>query len=311
MTIPSKMQAACCTAYGDPGVLQLKSLDVPQISSKQLLIRVYASSVNSGDVIVRALGGHQLQRLGIRLFLGWSRPRRSVLGVCYAGVVVAAGEQTSQFKVGDRVFGLTGFRFGCHAEYVAVNEKSCLSTLPAGASYEEAAAMLFGGQTAHYFLKKAGVLQNSELNILIYGASGAVGTAAVQMAKAYGHRVTAVCSDYNAPLVAALGADDLLFYNRPDWQLIKTRFEVVFDAVGKFSRQLAAPLLKQQGKYFSVASLDYASEKTEQLHFIQKLFEKGQLKACIDKSYRLDEIADAHRYVETGRKKGNVVLRMI
>jgi len=305
------MQAACCTAYGDPGVMQLKSLAVPRFGPKQLLIRVYASSVNSGDVVVRALRGDMLQQLGMRLFLGWSRPRREVLGVGYAGLVVAAGEQTSHFVPGDQVFGLTGFHFGCHAEYLVVGEKSCVSYLPAGASYDEAAALLFGGQTAHYFLKKAGALENSGLDILIYGASGAVGSAAVQMAKAVGHRVTAVCSDYNATFVAALGADDLLFYNRGDWRETSTRFELIFDAVGKISEKQAAPLLQTQGKFLSVASFDYAKENTEQLHFIQNLFEKGQLKACIDKTYQLEEIADAHRYVETGRKKGNVVLRLI
>lgn len=302
------MKAAICTKYGSPEVLEIHEIKKPVAKGNEILIRVMATAVNSGDVRVRGLAVSGFMKILMRLVLGISKPRKPVLGSVYAGIVVAIGEKVSKFKPGDSVFGMTGFQFGAHAEYIAVHEDNIVSFMPSNASYEEAASIIFGGQTAIYFLEKFGIFKKSEPKILVIGATGSVGSAAVQIARFYGAEVTAVCSSAGKDLVRSLGLLDIILYDKEDFTKHNQKFDFVFDAVGKTTKQQCRELLKPDGIYKTVGGMEYAKESRNQLLLLKELFEKGHLHAVIDKRYSLEEIVAAHQYVETGRKKGNVVL---
>lgn len=302
------MKAAVCTAYGAPEVIQIKQIAQPQAGKNQLLIRVKASAVNSGDVKVRGLKVNLFLRIAMRLIFGWRKPRKSVLGVVYSGVVEQTGEGVGEFQAGDEVFGLTGMNFGAHAEYMVQKHNSVVVKKPRNASFEEAAALLFGAQTAIFFLSKTKLFTQKDLKVLVYGASGAVGTAAVQLAKHYSAKVTAVCSDRNAAFVSELGADRVIAYNQHNIQNLDAQFDVVFDAVGFLKKKDCRHLLGKNGQFYSVAGPNYAREDRSQLELVKHLFEAGRYKAIIDRVYPLDAIVEAHRYVDSGRKRGNVVL---
>lgn len=304
------MRAVLCTRYGGPDVLQIATLPKPSPGKREMLVRVMASSVNSGDVRVRGLAVSGFLRIVMRIVLGFTKPRKPVLGTVFSGVVEQTGEEVSTFKPGDEVFGLTGFRFGAHAEYLVCPAGSVVHKKPSNATFEEAAAIAFGGQTAVYFLKKAGIESLSNPRVLIYGATGSVGTAAVQLALHYGASVTAVCSSAGESLARQLGADQILLYDQQDFAQVPSKFDIVFDAVGKTTKKQCAPLLDTKGKYLTVGGLDVADEQVEQLQLLAHLFDQGQFNPTIDRTYSLDEIAEAHRYVDTGRKKGNVVLKV-
>lgn len=280
------------------------------VREDEILIKIMATAVNSGDIRVRALAVEGAMKLVMRLVLGITKPRKPILGTVYAGRIVETGAKVTKFKTGDMVFGMTGFKFGTYAEYVAVKEKGAVAPMPKGASFEAAASLVFGGQSAIYFLEKAKLPEKDSPEILVYGATGSVGSAALQIAKHYGARVTAVCSSQGEPLVRALGITDILLYDREDFTKTPKRFDCVFDAVGKTSRKQCVHLLTEGGVYKSVAGLEIASETQEQLQLLKELWEQGKLEAVIDRSYPMDRIVEAHRYVETGRKKGNVILRV-
>lgn len=214
------------------------------------------------------------------------------------------------FSVGDKVFGMTGFSFGTHAEYVVISQEDNVLEMPGNASFEEAAAILFGGHTALYFLEKAKLSTELGKRILVIGATGSIGTSAIQIAKCYGARVTAVCSSAGKSVVESLGITDIVVHDKEDFLNLPTRFDFIFDAVGKTTKEQCKPLLKKGGVYKTVGGLDAASESIGQLRVLKTLFEIGFLKAVIDRTYSLDEIVEAHRYVDTGRKKGNVVLQI-
>lgn len=302
------MKAAVCKAYGAPEVIQIKQIAQPQAGKNQVLIRVKASAVNSGDVKVRGLKVNLFLRIAMRLIFGWSKPRKSVLGVVYSGVVEQIGDGVSEFQAGDEVFGLTGMNFGAHAEYMVQKQNSVVVKKPRNASFEEAAALLFGAQTAIFFLSKTKLFTQKDLKVLVYGASGAVGTAAVQLAKHFSAEVTAVCSDRNAALVSELGADRVIAYNQQNVQSLDDQFDVVVDAVGFLKKKDYRHLLGKNGQFYSVAGPNYAREDRSQLELVKHMFEAGRYKAVIDRVYPLDEIVEAHRYVDSGRKRGNVVL---
>jgi NADPH:quinone reductase-like Zn-dependent oxidoreductase len=306
----NKMNAVICTAYGAPEVLKLAKIDTPAIGAKEIRVKIIATAVNSGDVRVRAMDANWWQRVLMRLIIGINKPRNPVLGTVYAGIVVARGEGVTEFAVGDEVYGLTGFGFGTYAEYIRVKANGTVLHKPVNASFEEAAAILFGGQTAVYFLQQAGIEKRAGQKVMIYGASGAVGVAAVQIAGYYNAGVTAVCSEANAALMQSIGADEVICYNTHHIAQCATRFDLVFDAVGKMPAVQGKKLLRAGGLFKSVAGGDYAKESRAQLELLRKLFEGGHLKAVIDRTYPLSEAVQAHVYVDAGHKKGNVVLKV-
>ncbi|MBX2945772.1 MAG: NAD(P)-dependent alcohol dehydrogenase [Cyclobacteriaceae bacterium] len=302
------MKAAICTKYGSPEVITIQEVSKPISAKHQILVKVMATAVNSGDVRTRSLDAKGILKFLMRIVLGWSKPRKSILGTVFSGVVESIGSHVTKFKAGDKVFGMTGFQFGTHAEYIVVNEKSHTLPIPINAGFEEAAAIIFGGQTAIYYLHKAKINQKQQPKMMILGATGSVGVAAVQIAQYYKAKVTAVCSSEGKELIKDLAADSILLYDKVDIAQCTEKFDIVFDAIGKYHKKQYKRLLNENGAHISVSS-GYASESLEQLQLLKKLFELGHLKAVIDKTFSLDQIREAHGYVDTGHKKGNVVIK--
>ena len=302
------MKAAICTQYGSSNVIEIMERPKPTISSNEVLIKVMASAVNSGDVRVRGLMVNPLLKIVMRMVLGWKKPRKDILGVALSGIIEEIGSQVSKFKVGDEVFAMTGMRFGGHAQYAALKETSAMTLKPKLASFEEAAVIPFGGTTALHFLRKAKISKNN--NVLIYGASGSVGTSAVQVAKYMGANVTAVCSDRHREKIVSLGIKNILDYKSDAFKNLDSKYDIIFDAVGKIKRSKVNHLLKPQGRFISVKGNGVASEKKEDLMLLAKMFDEGKLKAVINRTYPLDEIGLAHDYVDKGTKTGNVAIKI-
>lgn len=303
------MKAVICTKYGAPEVLQLQEVSKPIPKDSQILIKIVATAVNSGDARVRSLDVNGFMKVLMRLVLGISKPRKPILGTVFSGIVESTGNKVSKFKVEDKVFGMTGFKFGTYAEYITVNQNSNVIEMPKNATYEQAVAIIFGGQTAIYFLEKAKIAEKSKPKILIIGATGSVGTAAIQIAKYHKADITAVCSSEGQKLVVELGVTNSILYDKEDFTKQKEKFDIIFDAVGKSNRKQCEKLLNGNGIYKSV-SLTNATETIQQLQLLKELFEKEEFKAVIDRTFQMDEIIEAHRYVDTGRKKGNVILKI-
>lgn len=305
------MKAVICTKYGPPEVLQIREVPKPVAKDNEILIKIMATTVNSGDVRVRGLDvGGLFMKTVMRLVLGFTKPRKHILGIVYSGVVEEVGAKVSKFKKGDKVFGMTGFNFGTYAEYIAVKEKSILALMPKNASFEEAASLIFGGQSAIYFLEKAHIHQKTNPKVLIIGATGSVGSAAIQIAQYYHGNITAVCSSEGKSLVESLGVTKIILYDKEDITKLTETFDIIFDAVGKNTKKQFKSHLAKGGIFKTVQGFEIASESQEQLAFLKTLYESGKLKAVIDKTYTIDQVVEAHRYVDTGRKKGNVVLKV-
>ncbi len=307
-SVAPEMKATICTMYGPPEVLKIETLATPVPKPGQVLVKIVASSLNSGDVRVRALAVEGWMKWMMRLAMGWSKPRKPILGVSFSGIVAGIEAGVSHYNVGDRVYGLTGFNFGCHAEYTTISEKAMFAPMPYNMPFQEGAAILFGGQTAIYFLLKSGIDKFKNPKVLILGGTGSVGTSAIQIAKYYNAQVTAVCSSSGAALCSQLGADQVIAYDREDFTRSTQKYDIILDAVGKYTQKQCKELLTKNGIYKTVGGMEYASEKPEQLALLTKIYNKGMLTAVIDKHYSLDQIVEAHRYVDTGRKKGNVVI---
>jgi NADPH:quinone reductase-like Zn-dependent oxidoreductase len=305
-----KMKAIICTEFGQPEVLQLREIDKPVPGKKEVLIRIYATTVSSGDCRIRRQdlsGVPFLQKVMARMVLGNSKPRSPVQGLWLAGKIESTGEAVSQFHVGDKVYARTpDTKFGAYAEYASLSEKSIMSLMPSNLSFEEAIALPFGGVTALYFLKKTNVQKDSK--VLIYGASGAVGSMAVQIAKYYGATVTGVSSTTNTDLVKSLGADRVIDYLKEDFLADNDLYDIVFDTVGKINYPKIKTLLKSEGKYISVVTSGHAQFGITDLVTLTKLTESGKIKPVIDRKYSFEQMAEAHRYVDLGHKKGNVVI---
>jgi len=317
------MKAMVHTRYGSPDVVHLEAVEKPVPKDDELLIRVVATTVNRTDC-----GFRDPEPFFVRFISGLRAPKQPILGSEFAGEVEAVGTVVTAFESGDRVFGLTGTRFGCHAEYLCVREAGVVATIPASMTYEEAAAIPDGATLALSCLKRAG-LQGGQ-DILIYGASGSIGTAGVQLAKHLGANVTAVCGTRNLDLVTSLGADAVIDYTAGDFTKSGATYDFVFDAVGKSSFARCKRLLKPGGTYIATdlgflwqvpflmlwtsrfgdkkAILAIPKESKKNITLFTELIAAGELRAVIDRRYPLEQIAEAHRYVETERKTGNVVV---
>jgi NADPH:quinone reductase-like Zn-dependent oxidoreductase len=316
------MKAIVCERFGPPEVLQLKEVEKPAPKTNEVLIRIYATTVAIEDPDMRSSPG-----LG-----GLSKPRRPILGWYLAGEIEEIGAEVVRFKVGDQVFGSTGMRLGTYAQYIALPEDAALVLKPVNMSYEEAAAIPNGALTALPFLKVKGNIQKGH-KVLVNGASGTVGTSAVQLAKCFGADVTGVCSTANLELVKSLGADHVIDYTQEDFTQNGQTYDIIFDAVGKRSFSECKKSLADKGVYlftvpkpallwailrtsiaggkrakFSATALRPAATKIEVLETVKELIEEGKVRAVIDRRYPLEEMVEAHQYVEQGHKKGDVVI---
>jgi NADPH:quinone reductase-like Zn-dependent oxidoreductase len=282
-------------------------VEKPTPQEDEVLVEVYATTVSSGDCRMRSFSVPASKWIPARLVLGLARPRRAIQGLWLAGRIEAVGKDVRQFHISDKVYGRTpDTRLGAYAEYTCLPENSLMAPKPSNVTYEEAVAVPFGGLTALYFLRKGKICSGQK--VLIYGASGAVGTSAVQLAKHFGAEVTGVCSTANLELVRSLGANMVIDYTKEDFTESNELFDLIFDAVGKISYSRSKKALGPNGKYLSVLSSEHAKTGTEDLILLTKLVEAGKIKPVIDRRYPLEQMAEAHRYVDKGHKKGNVVI---
>ena len=322
------MKAIVYERYGPPEVLELREVAKPTPKDNEVLIKTYATTVTTGDWRVRSLNVPVGFGLIGRLVLGVSRPRQPILGTELAGEIELVGKDVKKFKTGDQVFAFSGASMGCHAEYKCMPEDGAVALKPANLTYDEAAAISFGGTTALNFFRR-GKLQSGE-KVLVNGASGGVGTAAVQLAKHFGANVTGVCSTANVELVRSLGANHVIDYTKEDFTRNGETYDVIVDIAGTapFSRSKGS--LKEGGRlllvlgglpdmlqipWISLTSnkrviAGPAAERAEDLRFLAKLAEAGEFKPVIDRRYPFEQIVEGHRYVDTGHKKGNVVITL-
>ncbi len=323
------MKAIVCTKYGPPDVLQLKDVEKPTPKDHEVLIKVHAATVTAGDCELRSLKFPLLLQPLVRIGFGFRGPRKKILGQELAGEIEAVGKDVTRFRKGDQVVGWSGLGLGAYAEYICLPENGVLAIKPSNMTYEEAVALPVGGLDAVYMLRR-GHIQSGE-KVLILGAGGSIGTFAVQLARYFGADVTAVDSTGKLDMLRSIGADQVIDYTQEDFTTSGETYDVIFDVVGKssFSRSvrlltlkgrylLANPKLSQRvrGRWMSRRSSKQviawkaraASEYTEDFRFLKELIEAGQIQSVIDRCYPLEQTAQAHRYVDAGHKKGNVVI---
>lgn len=323
-----KMKAILHTKYGPPDELQLKEVAKPIPKDNEVLIKIHATTVTTSDCNVRNFTFVPKSFMFFaRIMFGFKKPKINILGIDLAGEIEAVGKDVKRFKIGDQIFGSPGTNFGAHAEYICVSEDGALVIKPSNMTYEEAAAISLAGNTALFFIRDLAKIQAGQ-KILIHGASGAIGTYAVQLAKYFGAEVTGVCSATNVEMVKSLGAVKVIDYTKEDFTKNDETFDVIFDVVGKTTFSECKGLLKQKGIYLEnmlelkdMLKMMWTSviggkkikggvskESVENLNFFLELIESGKLKPVIDRSYPLEQTAEAFQYVEQGHKKGNVII---
>lgn len=318
------MKAILYTEYGSPDVLKLKDVEKPIPRDNEVLIRIYATSVTAADCLMR-----RGETFISRVFLGFRKPKRKILGTELAGEIEETGKNVKRFKKGDQVYGFTGFGLGAYAEYNCMPENGSLVIKPTKMNYGEAAAVVDGASTAYFFLKEKANIRNGQ-KVLILGASGSIGSFAVQIAKYFGAEVTGICSTSNLDLVKSLGADRVIDYTKDDFTKNGETYDIIFDTVGKSSFSHSKESLNEKGQYLLTnGGLKYlvfslwtslvggkkiisamSIEKTEALIFIKKLIEEEKIRLVVDRVYPLEQIARAHSYVEKGHKQGNVIIKV-
>ncbi|MDP2176730.1 MAG: NAD(P)-dependent alcohol dehydrogenase [Bacteroidota bacterium] len=320
------MKAVIHTQYGPPEVAQLKEVPTPMPQNNEVLIKIHASTVNRTDC-----GFRSAEYVISRFWSGLLKPKYQTLGSEFAGEIIAIGKDVKQFKIGDKVFAYNDVQFGGHAEFVCINENQAISTIPNNYNFETAAPLTEGSHYAYCQIKAAKI--NAGQQVLVYGATGAIGSAALQLLKHFGATVTAVCNTKNIELIKSLGADTVIDYQTQDFIKTDTKFDVVIDAVGKSSFGVCKKLMKPKGVYISTelgknaenvflalltplfggkkVLFPIPSIDKDYMLFIKDLAEKGEFRPLIDRTYPLEEIVEAYRYVETAQKTGNVVLRIV
>ncbi|MCH7576002.1 MAG: NAD(P)-dependent alcohol dehydrogenase [Candidatus Marinimicrobia bacterium] len=320
------MKAIVCTKYGPPEVLQLQEVEKPVPKDNEVLIKVYAATATTSG-----LAGRKGEPFFARLFTGLTKPKKNILGIELAGEIEAVGKDVTLFRVGDQIFGHAGLGFGAYAEFISLPEEAALVIKPANRTYEESVAVVEGGLTALHFFRDKGTIESGQ-EVLIIGASGSVGTAAVQVAKYFGAEVTGVCSTTNIDLVKSLGADKVIDYTQEDFSKDGVTYDIIFDTLGKSSFSHSKGSLKQKGVYLdsggaatifpmlwtsmfgrkkAIIKATYvrpAKKIIKDLVILKELIETGKIQSVIDRRYPLEQTAEAHRYVEKGHKKGNVVI---
>lgn len=317
------MKAAVYTQYGPPEVLQIKEVEKPTPKDNEILVRIKATAVNSGDWRLR-----KADPFAARFIFGLIKPKINIVGSVFSGEIESVGKNVKQFKVGDLVFGHTDMRFGAYAEYICIPENTSIALKPAAISHTQAASIPFGAVTALHFIKKANITPGQK--VLVVGASGAVGSAAVQLAKSFGASVTGVCSTANITLVKSIGADHVIDYTQEDFTQHGEMYDVIFDTVKAISVSRSLKSLNKngimilsaagmsemlQGLWISMTSsrkvlTGVISHTAADIIFIKELIEAGKFKPVLDKTYPLEQIAEAHAYVEKGHKKGNVAIEI-
>jgi NADPH:quinone reductase-like Zn-dependent oxidoreductase len=307
------MKAVICLKYGPPEVLQIKEVEKPFPNPNEVLIKILATTVHIGDTKIRrfepGLGPVKdfFFKPLMRIIVGLKGPRKKILGMELSGVIEEVGKDVKLFKAGDPVFASTEFRFGTYAQYCCIPEDGILAIKPNNMTHEEAAPVSNGGITALIHLRKANIRKGQK--VLIYGASGSVGTYAIQIAKYYGAEVTAVCSTSNLELVKSIGADKVIDYTKEDFTKSGEIYDVIYDAVGKIKSSKRKKSLSESGQYLNVLTMSGNIKlNVNDLYTLKELCETGKLRTVIDRRYSMDEIVEAHRYVDKGHKKGNVVI---
>jgi NADPH:quinone reductase-like Zn-dependent oxidoreductase len=328
------MKAIVCTKYGPPEVLELKDVERPAPKDNEVLIRVHATSVNFGDILARNFKEISPRKFNMpflfwifaKIAFGLRKPKINILGSEFAGEIESAGKDVKSFKQGDQVFGYLGQSMGAYAEYLCMPEDGCVAIKPANMTYEEAAVVPYGAIMALNLLRKVNIQPGTK--VLVNGASGGIGSAAVQLAKYFGAEVTGVCGTLRLELVKSLGADKVIDYTKEDFTQSGETYDLIFDVLGKSSFSGCKSSLKQNGRYllasFKMRQLfqmlwtsmigskkvicALAIDKQEDLIFIKELIEEGKIKSFIDRHYSLEQTAEAHRYIEKGQKKASVVI---
>lgn len=307
------MKAIACTKYGPPEVLKMKEVEKPAPKDDEVLIKIFATAVTASDIFIR---GSQIPIqfwIPMRIMLGLTKPRKPIIGLVLAGIIESVGKNVKRFKPGDQVYGLTGFGLGAYAEYKCMKETDstygCLALKPNNLSYEEATVAAYGGLLAFQYMEKGNIQRGQK--VLIYGASGTSGTTAVQYAKYLGAEVTGVCSTSNLELVKSLGADSVIDYTKKDSINLIKQYDFILDAVGKIKtselKEACKKALTPKGKYVSIDDGKLILD-SNRLALIKELVETGHIKPVVDRSYPLEQIVEAHEYVEKGHKKGGVAI---